>query len=103
MNFEKLKKKREKHRLKVIKKYGNDVLKLFPADEISIVDRVLTRIENNYISGAGSCWVSMTEITENRKKEFLKYILSLDIVKSATLETIEDENYPLKLSVKYCT
>ena len=59
MNLEKLNKKREKRRLKMIKRFGSEKLKLWENEDLVDMDKLLAKIQDNYVMGAGSCWWSI--------------------------------------------
>jgi len=101
MNYEKLKKKREKHRNKIIKKYGNADLKLFGAEDMRTADQVISRVQEYYVLGSGTCWVALRDMSELRRKELLKYMLSLEIIETCVIEETNEEYFPHKLVIKF--
>ena len=90
-SLEQLHKEREKHRQKIIKEFGNPIVKLFSDQDLRNLRELLGELQTNYIEGAGSCWWSVKSTYMPKRENFIKYLLTIDFVREVTIRDNTEE------------
>jgi len=104
MNVEKLEKQREKHRQKLIKKFGNAILKCSTYEELKFVERDVVDWQKDYILGAGSRSWTMgysrySNASFRRLKEYMESLPYIQEFVIDTLATNKEEKH--HITIKY--
>ena len=91
--LEKMNKKREKRRQKILLEFGYEPLKIFSAEQLNEVREVIEWLESNYILGAGSCWQSMKTDHLKRRESVIGFVESLPYIETVEIVPTENEQY----------
>lgn len=104
-SLKKLQAKREKHRQKIIKEFGNGILKLCSVDVLKVVKRDIKSLERKYIQGSGSYeYTSSVDRygSQLRFEDVIKYYKTLDFIEDVKVsvgsvdeKTLENSSYEI--------
>ena len=94
--IEKLKKEREKFRQKIIKEFGNPIVKLFSDEDLNTLRKLIKNIQSNYVEGAGSCWWSITKDYISRRDTLEEYLLTIPYVREMSIRDYSQEELDKK-------